>query len=106
MGAIAFSQPNPLSSPHDLTNRAQSAIMTSLPNCPKCRSEYTYEDGNMFVCPECAHEWSKEAVAETSGDARVIKDAHGNLLQDGETVTADKESNVKGSSLVVKGGTT
>ena len=79
--------------------------MTSLPNCPKCRSEYTYEDGNMFVCPECAHEWSKEAVAETSGDARVIKDAHGNLLQDGDTVTVIKDIKVKGSSLVVKVGT-
>jgi len=79
--------------------------MSSLPNCPKCRSEYTYEDGIMLVCPECAHEWAKEAVAESSGDARVIKDAHGNALQDGDTVTVIKDLKVKGSSLVVKVGT-
>lgn len=90
---------------HDLANRIQNTIMSSLPNCPKCRSEYTYEDGNMLVCPECAHEWSTEAVAETSGDTRVIKDAHGNVLQDGDTVTVIKDLKVKGSSLVVKVGT-
>ena len=79
--------------------------MSNLPKCPKCGSEYTYEDGNMFVCPECAHEWSKEAVAESRDDARVIKDAHGNVLHDGDTVTVIKDLKVKGSSLVVKVGT-
>jgi protein PhnA len=79
--------------------------MSNLPKCPKCGSEYTYEDGNMLVCPECAHEWSKEQVAETGDEARVIKDAHGNVLQDGDTITVIKDLKVKGSSLVVKVGT-
>jgi protein PhnA len=79
--------------------------MSNLPKCPKCGSEYTYEDGNMFVCPECAHEWSKAVVAESSDEARVIKDAHGNVLQDGDAVTVIKDLKVKGSSLVVKVGT-
>ena len=79
--------------------------MSSLPKCPKCGSEYTYEDGNMFVCPECAHEWSKEAVTETGDEALVVKDAHGNVLQDGDSVTVIKDLKVKGSSSVVKVGT-
>ena len=79
--------------------------MSNFPKCPKCSSEFTYEDGNMFVCPECAHEWSREAVTETSGDGRVIKDAHGSMLQDGDTVTVIKDLKVKGSSSVVKVGT-
>jgi len=79
--------------------------MSNLPKCPKCASEFTYDDGNMFVCPECAHEWSKEAVAESSDEVLVVKDAHGNLLQDDDTVTVIKDLKVKGSSLVVKVGT-
>lgn len=79
--------------------------MSNLPKCPTCGSEYTYDDGNMFVCPECAHEWSKEAAAETGDEARVVKDAHGNVLQDGDSVTVIKDLKVKGSSLVVKVGT-
>ena len=79
--------------------------MSNLPKCPKCGSGYTYEDGNMFVCPECAHEWSKEAVAETAEAGLVVKDAHGNLLQDGDSVTVIKDLKVKGSSSVVKVGT-
>ena len=78
--------------------------MSNLPQCPKCGSELTYEDGNMFVCPECAHEWSKEASAGSSDEALVVKDAHGNVLQDGDTVTVIKDLKVKGSSLVVKVG--
>lgn len=78
--------------------------MSALPNCPQCQSEYTYEDGEMFVCPECTHEWAKNS-AESEGDAgRVIKDANGNVLQDGDTVTVIKDLKVKGSSLVVKVG--
>ena len=79
--------------------------MSNLPKCPKCGSEYTYEDGGMFVCPECAHEWPKEAPAESSDAARVIRDAHGNALQDGDTISVIKDLKVKGSSSVVKGGT-
>lgn len=77
--------------------------MSSLPNCPKCGSEYTYDDGTLYICPECAHEWPKDAQAES--DDRVIKDANGNVLQDGDTVTVIKDLKVKGSSLVVKVGT-
>lgn len=79
--------------------------MSNLPNCPKCGSEYTYNDGSQYVCPECAHEWSIEAQADTESDDRVIKDANGNVLQDGDTVTVIKDLKVKGSSLVVKVGT-
>ncbi len=79
--------------------------MSTLPPCPKCNSEYTYEDGTQLVCPECAHEWTPGAAAEAAGDDRVIKDSVGNLLQDGDTVTVIKDLKVKGSSLVVKVGT-
>ncbi len=79
--------------------------MSDLPKCPKCGSAYTYEDGNMFVCPECAHEWSKEATAEAVDEGLVVKDAHGGVLQDGDSVTVIKDLKVKGSSSVVKVGT-
>ncbi len=79
--------------------------MNNLPKCQKCGSEFTYDDGNMFVCPECAHEWSKEAKVETGEEALAVKDAHGNALQDGDSVTVIKDLKVKGSSLVVKVGT-
>ncbi len=79
--------------------------MTTLPKCPKCNSEYTYEQDIFFICPECAHEWLKEATAEGSDSVKVIKDANGNVLQDGDTVTVIKDLKVKGSSLVVKVGT-
>lgn len=79
--------------------------MTQLPGCPKCGSEYTYNDGDMYVCPECAHEWSTRTQAVAGDDARVIKDAHGTVLQDGDTITVIKDLKVKGSSLVVKVGT-
>lgn len=78
--------------------------MSTLPNCPKCNSEYTYEDGNLLVCPECAHEWSLNMESEES-DEKVIKDSNGNVLQDGDTVTVIKDLKVKGSSSVVKIGT-
>jgi len=78
--------------------------MSSLPKCPECGSEYTYEDGEMYVCPECAHEWAKHAAQE-SEEKRVVRDAVGNELQDGDTVTVIKDLKVKGSSAVVKVGT-
>lgn len=78
--------------------------MSDLPACPKCQSAYTYEDAGNYICPECAHEWSMVAV-EASDDARVIKDANGNELNDGDTVTVIKDLKVKGTSLVVKVGT-
>ena len=78
--------------------------MSTLPPCPQCASAYTYEDGAMLVCPECGHEWSPQQ-AEASDDAKVVRDAVGNLLQDGDTVTVIKDLKLKGSSLVVKVGT-
>ena len=80
--------------------------MSTLPPCPKCNSEYTYEDGQMLVCPECGHEWSATESAAAAGEGdKVIKDSVGNTLQDGDTVTVIKDLKVKGSSLVVKVGT-
>ena len=79
--------------------------MSDLPPCPKCGSEYTYQDGGMYVCPECAHEWSGDAASGSDDGARVVKDANGNLLQDGDSVTVIKDLKVKGSSQVVKVGT-
>ena len=77
--------------------------MSQLPACQKCESPYTYEDGAMLVCPECAHEWSAaEPDVETT---KVYRDANGNELVDGDTVTVIKDLKVKGSSLVVKVGT-
>ena len=78
--------------------------MSGLPACPNCGSEYAYEDGGLYVCPECAHEWSKQAAA-AEDEARIVRDANGNVLQDGDTVTVVKDLKVKGSSLVVKVGT-
>ena len=78
--------------------------MSEIPPCPECKSPYGYDDGVRFVCPECGHEWSKDAAADSS-DGPVIKDANGNVLNDGDTVTVIKDLKVKGSSLVVKVGT-
>ncbi len=79
--------------------------MSALPKCPACSSEYTYEQGNMYVCPECAHEWSQNAVADGGEQERVWQDANGNTLQDGDSVTVIKDLKIKGSSSVVKVGT-
>lgn len=79
--------------------------MSDFPACSACGSEYTYEDGDMFVCPECGKEWAKtEEVAEAESGL-VVKDAHGSLLKDGDTVVVLKDLKVKGSSSVVKVGT-
>jgi protein PhnA len=80
-------------------------MKSSLPPCPKCRSEYTYADGALFICPECAHEWSAEAARPAPVEARVVRDAVGNELHDGDTVTVIKDLKVKGASSVVKVGT-
>ena len=79
--------------------------MSSLPNCPKCNSEYTYEDGNLLVCPECAYEWSLESATDSTESVKVVKDANGNILNDGDSITVIKDLKVKGSSSVVKIGT-
>ncbi|MGB2177415.1 MAG: zinc ribbon domain-containing protein YjdM [Hyphomonas sp.] len=78
--------------------------MSALPPCPKCQSEFTYEDGALLICPECGHEWSANAEAADS-DEKVVKDSNGNPLADGDTVTVIKDLKIKGSSQVVKRGT-
>lgn len=79
--------------------------MSDLPSCPMCHSRYTYEDRNLVVCSECAHEWSQKASAKSPKVGRVVKDAHGNLLADGDTIAVIKDLKVKGSSTVIKVGT-
>lgn len=80
--------------------------MSTLPNCPACNSEFTYQDGNLYMCPECAHEWSAVAGADDEVEAGIKKaDANGNPLQDGDTVTVIKDLKIKGTSSVVKVGT-
>lgn len=79
--------------------------MHDLPACPNCGSNLTYEDSGLYICPECAHEWSTTAAPEAVEDKRVVRDAVGNELRDGDAVTVIKDLKVKGSSLVVKMGT-
>ena len=80
--------------------------MEDIPNCPKCNSEYTYEEGDLYICPMCAHEWSKNAAAsEEEEPGLVVKDANGNILADGASVTVIKDLKVKGSSDGIKVGT-
>lgn len=80
--------------------------MSTLPACPSCKSTYTYEDGDKLVCPECAHEWTVAAAeASSTEEARVVRDANGNVLQDGDSVILIKELKVKGASTPLKVGT-
>ncbi len=79
--------------------------MGSLPKCPECSSEFTYVDGPLYVCPECSHEWSHEEIAESDDDALVVRDAFGNVLQDGDSVVMIKDLKVKGASVPLKVGT-
>ena len=79
--------------------------MSDFPACPKCQSPYTYQDGAMLLCPECGHEWSPSEINSSDSDTAIVKDAHGNVLQDGDSITVIKDLKVKGSSMVVKVGT-
>ena len=79
--------------------------MTSLPPCPQCQSVYTYEDGALLICPECAHEWSVAVESDKAEDKKIVKDAHGNILNDGDSVALIKDLKIKGSSSVIKAGT-
>ncbi|WP_252243820.1 zinc ribbon domain-containing protein YjdM [Clostridium sp. ZBS14] len=78
--------------------------MNTLPNCLKCNSEYTYEDGNLFICPECSYEWTLESEKQAT-EVTLVKDANGNILNDGDSVTVIKDLKVKGSSSSIKIGT-
>ncbi len=82
--------------------------MITLPPCPKCASSYVYEDQGLFICPECAHEWSKDAVVEAEKEIVgnfVVRDANGTALKDGDIVIIIKDLKLRGSSDVVKVGT-
>ena len=78
--------------------------MSDYPACPKCSCAYTYEDRGLYVCPECAHEWTP-ADATAAEEAGQVRDAHGNVLANGDTITVIKDLKVKGTSSVVKVGT-
>lgn len=78
--------------------------MSALPPCPQCHCEYTYEDRGRLVCPECAHEWTATAPV-AADDALVVRDANGNVLQDGDSVVLIKDLKVKGASAPLKAGT-
>jgi len=79
--------------------------MVALPACPTCQSEFTYQDGALFICPECAHEWPVQAPESPDEDLKVYRDAVGNVLQDGDTVSVIKDLKLKGSAGVIKMGT-
>ncbi len=81
----------------------EEIYMSQPPKCPSCSSEYSYEDGNMFVCPECAHEWPIAAAEDTTNDL-IVRDAFGNELKAGDAITVIKDLKLKGSSAVVKTG--
>ncbi|MEH6558369.1 MAG: zinc ribbon domain-containing protein YjdM [Oceanicoccus sp.] len=79
--------------------------MSNLPSCPHCKSEYTYQDQSLYICPECAHEWStSDEFNDNDGELNIV-DSNGNRLIDGDTVTVIKDLKVKGTSSVVKVGT-
>lgn len=78
---------------------------TNPPPCPICGMGNTYHDGAQYVCPDCAHEWSPADASDAADTARVVKDANGQVLADGDTVTVIKDLKVKGTSSVVKVGT-
>lgn len=88
-----------------MLHRMNDPLVDALPQCPACQGALVYEDGSMFVCPECAHEWSRTAATPATEVARVVRDAFGNELRDGDSVTVIKDLKVKGSSSVVKVGT-
>lgn len=81
--------------------------MQEIPPCPQCKQENTYPDGELYICADCGYEWSSKAApaAPADEDRLVVKDAHGNLLSDGDSVILIKDLKVKGSSLTLKGGT-
>ncbi|PCI94899.1 alkylphosphonate utilization protein [Candidatus Aerophobetes bacterium] len=78
--------------------------MKKPPNCPKCSSEFTYKDENLLICPECGHEWVESSESEDLEKEVVVKDAHGNILKDGDSVTIIKDIKVKGTSSAIKVG--
>lgn len=78
--------------------------MKKLPNCTKCGSEFTYENEDFYVCPDCGNEWKENLTSENDEDELIVKDAYGNILKDGDSVTIIKDIKVKGSSSSIKIG--
>lgn len=79
--------------------------MSELPPCTQCNSPYTYTDGDLYVCPECAHEWSSQTETKTADQPASVKDSNGNDLIDGDTVSVIKDLKIRGTNSVVKVGT-
>jgi protein PhnA len=79
--------------------------MSELPPCPKCNSEYTYENGGLLVCPGCGHEWTAGEESNNDDVNPIIRDSNGVELKDGDTVMVIKDLKVKGASSAVKAGT-
>lgn len=79
--------------------------MINLPKCPKCSSEYTYKNDEILICPECNHNWNQEVESNKAEDKKIVKDANGNILHNGDCVSLIKDLKVKGSSSVIKAGT-
>ncbi|MBM3116914.1 zinc ribbon domain-containing protein YjdM [Jeongeupia naejangsanensis] len=78
--------------------------MSTLPACPQCAMENTYPDGSNYVCADCGHEWNPQAAGAADDEARVVRDANGTVLQDGDAVVLIKDLKVKGSSITLKQG--
>ncbi|WP_412480612.1 zinc ribbon domain-containing protein YjdM [Azonexus sp. IMCC34839] len=79
--------------------------MSSIPACPQCTLENTYPDGDNYVCADCGFEWPQAAAATEEEGERIVKDANGNVLQNGDSVVLIKDLKVKGSSTTLKQGT-
>jgi protein PhnA len=79
--------------------------MSTLPPCPACNSAFTYEDGPLLICPECAHEWSPTAATASADEGEVVRDANGTVLADGDSVVVIKDLKVKGAAQALKVGT-
>lgn len=79
--------------------------MSTLPSCPKCQYEYTYEEGDEFVCSDCGHRWNAAPEAAAVEEGFVVRDANGNVLADGDSVVMIKELKVKGAPMPLKAGT-
>lgn len=78
--------------------------MEKIPNCEKCGSEFTYESGALCICPECGHEWVKDAESQEGEKEQIVRDAHGNTLEEGDSVVIIKDLKVKGAPSALKVG--
>ena len=79
--------------------------MNAHPPCPKCHSAFTYVDTDLYICPECAHEWSAQSSIASEPATKIYRDSAGNILQDGDTIVVVKDLKLKGGGGVIKMGT-